>query len=150
MERTEKSLKKMNEYLNSRKRRRTAIGKYTLLLFCISLFLSSCTFLYLPPILPEQTVEPTVDISGSSGLTYQEQKLELSVFLHTVPAEGWLNVQWFSPNNNEAASDSIWIEKRDAGLSQTFALPQVPSKGDWRVVVSFGDRLLRQFSLEVK
>jgi hypothetical protein len=112
--------------------------------------LSSCTFLYLPPILPEQTVEPVLDLSGSSGLRYAAEKLELSVFLQTVPKEGWLAVQWFAPNNKEASSDALWIERRDAGLSQSFVLPQVPSKGEWRVVVSFGETLLRQFSLEVK
>lgn len=120
------------------------------LLFTFSCILPSCTFLYLPPILPEQTTNPTLDISDSKGLSYQNQKLELSVFLNTVPSAGWLNVQWFAPSNQQAASDTLWIEPRDAGLSRTFVLPQIPSKGDWRVVVSFGNRLLRQFSLEIK
>jgi hypothetical protein len=115
-----------------------------------SFLLSSCTFLYLPPVLPEQTVEATLDLSGSSGLSYAAEQLELSVFLRTIPQAGWLAVQWFAPNNKEVASDSLWIELRDQGLSQRFALPQKPSKGDWRVVVSFGDRLLRQFSIEIR
>jgi hypothetical protein len=123
---------------------------FYLLFSTFHFLLPSCTFLYLPPVLPEQDVEPVLDLSGSSGLTYENQKLELSVFLRTVPQQGWLNVQWFAPNNQEVASDSIWVENRDEGLSQRFTLPQIPSKGDWRVVVSFGNKLLRQFTLEIK
>jgi hypothetical protein len=132
------------------KAQRKTFFTFYFLLFTFYFLLPSCTFLYLPPVLPEPSVEPRLELSGSKGLSYSQDKLELSVFLQTVPAEGWLAVQWYAPNNQEAASDSIWIEPRDAGLSQTFALPQIPSKGEWRVVVSFGDKLLRQFSLEVK
>jgi hypothetical protein len=114
------------------------------------LFLSSCTFLYLPPELPVQTIPGTFDISGSSGLTYENNLLELSVLLYNVPNQGWLAVQWYAPNSKEIASDSVWIEMRDEGLAQTFTLPQVPSRGEWRAVVSFEKTLVRQFSLEVK
>jgi hypothetical protein len=135
------------------RKQRANSGKESALLFflfCFSLFLPSCTFLYIPPILPEQTVEPVLDLSGSSGLSYAAETLELSVFLQTVPKQGWLAVQWFAPNNKQVSSDALWIERRDAGLSQSFVLAQVPSKGEWRVVVSFEKTLLRQFSLEVK
>jgi hypothetical protein len=115
-------------------------------LFC----LSSCTFLYLPPELPIQTLPETFDISGSDGLTYENTQLELSVLLRNVPQEGWLAVQWYAPNGREAASDSVWIEVRDEGLTQTFELPQRPSRGEWRAVVSFGETLLRQFSYHVR
>jgi hypothetical protein len=122
-------------------------------LFPLSSFLfllSSCTFLYLPPELPIQTIPETFDISGSSGLTYENTQLELSVLLRNVPEEGWLAVQWYAPNGREATSDSVWVERRDEGLTQTFELPQRPSRGEWRAVVSFGETLLRQFSFEVK
>jgi hypothetical protein len=120
------------------------------LIFNFLIFLSSCTFLYLPPELPIQSIPETFDISGSSGLTYENTQLELSVLLRNVPEEGWLGVQWYAPNGREAASDSAWIERRDEGLTQTFALPQRPSRGEWRAVVSFGETLLRQFSFEVR
>ncbi len=112
--------------------------------------LSSCTFLYLPPELPVQTIPETFDISGSSGLKYANNQLELSVLLRNVTQDGWLAVQWYAPNSKEIASDSVWIEVRDEGLAQTFTLPQIPSRGEWRAVVSFEQRLLRQFSFEVK
>jgi hypothetical protein len=121
-----------------------------LLVFNFLIFLSSCTFLYLPPELPIQTIPETFDISGSSGLSYENSQLELSVLLRNVPQEGWLAVQWYAPDNRQVASDSLWIERRDEGLSQTFTLPQRPSRGEWRAVVSFGETLLRQFSYTVQ
>ena len=123
---------------------------YRLLISCVLFFLPSCTFLYLPPELPVQTISETFDISGSSGLTYENSQLELSVLLRNVPNEGWLVVQWYAPSSKEAASDSLWIEQRDEGLAQTFTLPQVPSRGEWRAVVSFEEKLLRQFSFNVR
>jgi hypothetical protein len=133
------------------KGKRRKVWFFSLFTFHFSLFpLSSCTFLYIPPELPVQTVPAMLELSGSSGLSYDGNKLELSVFLRNVPEAGWLSVQWYSPRNTQAASDSVWIEQRDEGLTQTFALPQPPSEGEWRVVVSFGDAVLRQFSLEVR
>jgi hypothetical protein len=132
------------------KRKEEREKRLLLLLFSFLLFLSSCTFLYLPPELPVQTIPETFDISGSSGLTYENNLLELSVLLRNVPSEGWLAVQWYAPNSREIASDSAWIERRDEGLSQTFTLPQFPSRGEWRAVVSFEKTLLRQFSFDVR
>jgi hypothetical protein len=132
------------------KRKEEREKRLLLLLFSFLLFLSSCTFLYLPPELPVQTIPETFDISGSSGLTYENNLLELSVLLRNVPSEGWLAVQWYAPNSKEIASDSAWIERRDEGLAQTFTLPQVPSRGEWRAVVSFEKTLLRQFSFDVR
>jgi hypothetical protein len=120
------------------------------LAFGLSLLLSSCTFLYLPPELPIQSIPEVFDISGSSGLSYKNNELELSVLLRNVPQQGWLAVQWYAPNSKQVNSDSIWIERRDEGLTQTFTLPQIPSRGEWRAVVSFEEKLLRQFSLDVK
>jgi hypothetical protein len=132
------------------KRRRFRLMLFTFYLLPFTFYLSSCTFLYLPPELPVQTIPEVFDISGSSGLRYANNQLELSVLLRNVPQQGWLAVQWYAPNSRQAASDSVWVERRDEGLTQTFALPQRPSRGDWRVVVSFGETLLRQFSLDVK
>jgi hypothetical protein len=119
--------------------------------FYLLLFtLPSCTFLYLPPELPIQSIPEVFDISGSSGLSYQNNELELSVLLRNVPNEGWLAVQWYAPNSKQVNSDSVWIERRDEGLAQTFTLPQRPSRGEWRAVVSFEKKLLRQFAFDVR
>ncbi|MGL4612168.1 MAG: hypothetical protein ACRCYY_21230 [Trueperaceae bacterium] len=123
---------------------------FYVLLFTFYILLPSCTFLYLPPELPIQPIPETFDISSSSGLTYKNRQLELSVLLRNVPQEGWLAVQWYAPNAKEAASDSVWIEQRDEGLTQNFLLPQRPARGEWRAVVSFGNSLLRQFSYTVE
>ena len=138
----------MNELRNRKK-----IHLWSLRIARYALFitlLSGCTFLYLPPELPIQTIPETFDISGSSGLTYKNTQLELSVLLRNVPREGWLAVQWYAPNGREATSDSVWIERRDEGLTQTFELPQRPSRGEWRAVVSFRETLLRQFSYNIQ
>jgi hypothetical protein len=129
-----------------------ARGFYSLALLALafSLLLPSCTFLYLPPELPIQSIPETFDISGSSGLSYQNNQLELSVLLRNVPQQGWLAVQWYAPNSKQVNSDSLWIERRDEGLTQTFTLPQRPSRGEWRAVVSFEKSLLRQFAFNVK
>jgi hypothetical protein len=132
------------------KRKEAREKRFLAFLSSFLLFLSSCTFLYLPPELPVQSIPETLDISGSSGLTYKNNLLELSVLLHNVPSEGWLAVQWYAPNSRQIASDSVWIERRDEGLAQTFTLPQVPSRGEWRAVVSFEQTLLRQFSFNVR
>jgi hypothetical protein len=140
----------MRQRAKGKEQRTKSVFALSSLPLALCFVLSSCTFLYLPPELPIQTIPETFDISGSSGLTYENNQLELSVLLRNVHGEGWLAVQWYAPNGRQAASDSAWIERRDEGLTQTFLLPQRPSKGEWRAVVSFGKSLLRQFSYNVQ
>jgi len=62
-----------------------------------------------------------------------------------------LAVQWFSPENKEISSDSIWISPELEGSEIDFVLAKKfkISQGSWRAVVSFGDKLLRQFVIEI-
>ncbi len=119
-----------------------------LLSWILLLNLAACTFLYIPPVREAQSIQAALDISGSAGLRMNSGRLELSIYLQQVPNEGWLAVQWYSPNNREVVSDSLWIRPRDAGLSRNYSLPATVQlqSGEWRAIVSFEGRLLRQFS----
>ena len=86
--------------------------------------LSGCTFLYVPPV-PKRTdiqVTPRLILDGASELRWTGERLELSVTPTVLPEEGWLAVQWFSPQNRQVASDSVWLSG-DAPLGQIFLLP---------------------------
>lgn len=113
--------------------------------------LPACTFLYLPPLLPSQPLESVLELTGSSGLRVRGNGLELALQLTRVPEEGWLAVQWYSPQNALLASDSQWLTPEQVGFSVVFGLPgDTPiSSGDWRAVVSFQETFVRQFSLTV-
>ena len=115
----------------------------------LACLLTSCTFLYIPPVLPSQTFEETLDLNGSAGLRTVQDRLELSLTLKTIPKDGWLAVQWFGPTNKPLSSDSQWISKEDVGFSALYTLPgkHPLAAGDWRAVVSFEGKLLRQFSI---
>ena len=120
-------------------------------LMALLLLPTACTPLYLPPVQERDTPEmtPRLDLTGSSGLRLREGRLELSVFLAEVPEEGWLNVQWYSPQNRQAASDSLWVTQAEVGLSRIFLLPEdvALQVGQWSAVVSYQGDLVRQFSI---
>lgn len=117
------------------------------------LLLSGCTLLYVPPV-PARTevqVTPRLTFNQTSELRWTGARLELSVTPTVIPEEGWLAVQWFSPQNQQVASDSVWLSNSDAFLGHLFLLPggleAVP--GEWRVALSFGATWVRQFSAVV-
>ena len=120
--------------------------------FTTLLLLPACTPLYIPPV-QERTIEPTprLDLTGSSGLRLREGRLELSLFLTNVPEDDWLNVQWYSPQNRQAASDSLWVTEAQVGLSRIFLLPEDVElqAGQWSAVVSYEGNLIRQFSIVI-
>lgn len=114
--------------------------------------LSACVPLYLPPVPSRdrrvQKVE--LNIGSSAGLQLRGDRLELSLSFISVPEEGWLAVQWFSPLNRQVASDALWISREDVGSSRTVLLPQdvTLEPGRWRAVTSFENTLLRQFDVD--
>ncbi len=119
--------------------------------FLLFITLTSCTLLYIPPVLETQELPEKLNIDGSRGLFLDQDKLVLSLKLNQIPQEGWLMVQWFSDTLVEAASDAQWIDASQEGLQLNYLLPaQVElSEGTWRTVVSFQNKLIRQFSLDV-
>lgn len=114
--------------------------------------LSGCTLLYVPPV-PERTevqVTPRLILDKASELRWTGQRLELSVTPTVLPQEGWLAVQWFSPQNKQVASDSVWMGE-DAPLGHLFLLPGgvETTPGEWRAALSFENTLVRQFAATV-
>lgn len=113
--------------------------------------LTACRPLYLPPVPGDGLPEPhPVRLTAVSGLTLgADGRPTLRVDVVDLPAPGWLAVQWFGPKGGEVASDSAWLEPEAA--SAEFVLPADvdPASGEWRAVVSFGGRLLRQYLIAV-
>ena len=118
----------------------------------VTALLSACTLLYVPPV-PERAevqVTPRLILDKASELRWTGERLELSVTPTVLPAEGWLAVQWFAPQNEQVASDSVWLGEGDP-IGYLFLLPGnvdlVP--GEWRVALSFGGKFVRQFAAVV-
>lgn len=115
-----------------------------------ALALGGCTPLYLPPV-PASTVrpEPRLAFEARSGLARVDGRPELALALREVPAEGWLALQWFGPDDRPAGSDSVWLEPGMEGLVLRLPPPAgaPAADGAWRVVASFGGAVVRQFAL---
>lgn len=116
--------------------------------------LTACTPLYLPPV-PEGepvTIRESLELRGAPGLRRaSEGGLELRLRLLRVPEAGWLELQWFAPDNQQVASDAAWLGPADADTELSLFLPGEAelAPGQWRAVVSFGGMLVRQFTLEL-
>lgn len=122
-------------------------------LFLLAGLLGGCTPLYLPPVpAPSVRPSPRLAFEADSGLALADGRPELTLSLRSVPEDGWLALQWFGPDNREAASDSLWLEPGMEGLALRLPLPVGAEvrPGRWRVVLSFGREVVRQFSLEVE
>lgn len=113
--------------------------------------LSACTPLYLTPVPERPQPTPRLDLKYSEGLIQTQNTLQLRLNLASIPAEGWLAVQWFAPNNQEVASDSYWLTLEEQGLVKTLYLPDdiTLTSGDWRAVLSFDGQVARQFSITI-
>ena len=123
----------------------------SLLVFLTLSFLSSCTFLYIPPIIEAEVIAERLNIEGSRGLFLENDELSLSVQLNRIPHEGWLNVQWYAQTNEEVASDAFWLTRSNEGYTLSYGLPSYVdlAEGTWRAVLSFEGQLLRQFSIDI-
>jgi len=117
------------------------------MLLLLGLCLTGCSPLYLPPIPQSVSLEPGLLLAGESRLLMMEGRPRLELIFRRVPVEGWLAFQWFDPSNRQVASDSFWLSPGDVGLTKVFRLPAGVEYrvGEWRVVVSFQGRVIRQF-----
>jgi len=126
-----------------------------LLLVPILLFLTSCTFMYVP-FIPDnpQMREARFLMSESEGLSVEAEQLRLDINVKEIPESDWLAVQWFSPLSKEVASESKWLEVSEendtSGQSLSFNLSTdvTLTPGYWRAVVSYQGRLIRQFGFD--
>lgn len=112
--------------------------------------LGACQPLYLPPVPEASAPQPRLQVEAQLGLTSSGQP-ELEVLVLSVPELGWLAVQWFAPNNLEAASESTWLDESSVGQRLSLLLPAdvTPVAGTWRALLSRGPVVLRQLSVEV-
>lgn len=119
---------------------------------------SGCMPLFVPPVPTDQLrPAPAWRVAGDAALAAVLAAdgtvvgLRLSLRFDEVPEAGWVAVQWFGPVGRERASDARWIEPADAGRAWTWDAPDdlVLEPGRWRAVLSVGDRLLRQFDVEL-
>ncbi|HZW27583.1 MAG TPA: hypothetical protein VFF08_03970 [Trueperaceae bacterium] len=129
---------------------RVRLAAYLFLLAVVA----ACRPLYLPPV-PEAPPRPQHTLlAASSRLEVVDGRPVLTLVLaHLVgPASGsWLDVQWFAPNNAEAASASLWVTPEDLGRTLEVSLPAdvAAMPGEWRAVVSHLGAYLRQFRVEL-
>jgi hypothetical protein len=116
--------------------------------------LVACTPLYLPPGPGDALVaESRMRLEGTSRLAASAHGpgLLLTLDVAEVPEEGWLAVQWFPPSGGVIASESLWLTPADAGTSRTIRPPDDLElrAGEWRAVVSWYGRVVRQFRVEL-
>lgn len=120
-----------------------------LVLLLLASALAACRPLYIP-LVPE-IARPDPRPRVQAELTLREGRPLLSLAVLEVAEEGWLAVQWFGPNNREAASQSVWLDTDAVGLGFDLALPDdvdaVP--GEWRALLSMHAAVIRQLSIDV-
>lgn len=111
---------------------------------------AGCQPLYLPPVPAPLELPARFELTGSSALL-QEGRPALRLLLGRVPQEGWLAVQWFAPDNREAASESVWVAPGMEGTVVHVTLPPdiESTDGRWRAVLSLEGEVVRQLSVEV-
>lgn len=114
------------------------------------LLLGACQPLYFP-LVPETSMpQPRLQLEVQLGLT-NAGRPEVEILVLSVPEPGWLAIQWFAPDNREAASESSWLEEGTVGQRLNLLLPAdvTPVAGTWRALLSQGPVVLRQLSVEV-
>lgn len=121
-----------------------------LLLPVLVVALTACRPLYLPLVPEPLPFEPGVRVATSSTRLNGAQRPLLELTLADVSAAGWLAVQWMAPSGRQVASGSVWLTPEEPAAR--FVLPEDVdlAPGEWRAVVSFGSRLLRQFTFVIE
>lgn len=111
--------------------------------------LCACRPLYIPPVPAPLELPERLEVDAGGVVDAGTPRLEVELVNVVEPV--WLAAQWFSPANDEVASESVWVTQADEGTVLTLLLPAdvkvVP--GRWRAVLSASGRVLRQVSIEV-
>jgi hypothetical protein len=112
----------------------------------LPLLAGGCRPLYLPPVPTPLELPERFELDGSARI--EGGRPILTLVPRNVPDEGWLAIQWFGPDNREVASESVWLEPDDEGITVSVALPAdvEPVPGRWRAVLSRGGVIVRQLS----
>ncbi|TVR91690.1 MAG: hypothetical protein EA416_09090 [Trueperaceae bacterium] len=138
--------------LRARSRRSPAVLAAFALLVAAS---SACVPLFVPP-LPSDRLEPepAFRLHGDARLEPapgDDAGLVLVMRAAEVPAGGWLAVQWFGPSGPARASESVWFEPGSVGAEVRLETPPGldVTPGEWRAVLSWDGRLVRQLRIEL-
>ena len=122
----------------------------------LGLVLGACAPLYVPLIPGEMLVpEPAFRLHGDARLEHHEgpdgHVLTLHLLADEIPGPGWLAVQWFGPSGPARASESLWFEPDDVGAQRTLSAPEHLElhPGEWRAVLSWQGRLVRQLLIVI-
>ncbi|MEZ4631997.1 MAG: hypothetical protein R2880_15020 [Deinococcales bacterium] len=114
--------------------------------------LGACTFTYIPVIPNAQNREAQLLLIGELHYEEVEETLVLNLKTLELPSSNWLALQWFNPQGKEVASDALWLSPEMLGEGLNFILPKdvMWEYGYWRAVLSFEQKVIRQFALEVQ
>jgi len=120
-------------------------------LLALAALSAGCRPLYLPITTEGPPVAKAPSLNSEAALSWSavSQRLELRLRLLGAEGGGWLAVQWLAPDGREAASASTWVTS-EGGESGAVLLVSPPdleglAPGEWRAIVSYEGRLLRQF-----
>ena len=127
-----------------RQPRTVRLGLLALLL--VGLTLVGCRPLYLPPVPEAPPFEPGTRVKSFVSELDEGGRPRLELTLSDLEGGGWLAVQWMTPSGRQAASSSLWVEPEAPTAAFTLPADVELTAGEWRAVVSFGSRLLRQFT----
>jgi hypothetical protein len=108
-----------------------------------------CQPLYLPPVPEALELPERLELDATAFLRQGRPVLEVAV--RCVPEEGWLAIQWYAPSNRQVASQSVWLAPSDEGRVEMLPVPSEvePQPGRWRAILSWGELIVRQLSVEV-
>jgi hypothetical protein len=117
----------------------------------VALLLAGCTPLYVP-LIPRDMLapEPAFRLHGDARLELVARgdgpRLVMTIRAEEVPHAGWLAVQWFGPSGPARASESLWFDAGEVDEERTLETPAdlALTPGEWRAVLSWQDRLVRQ------
>jgi len=117
---------------------------------------SACVPLFVPP-LPTDRLEPepAFRLHGDARLERPAGDgagLVLVMRAAEVPAGGWLAVQWFGPSGPARASESVWFGTESVGVEVRLETPPGfdVTPGEWRAVLSWEGRLVRQLRIDLE
>ena len=117
---------------------------------------SACVPLFIPP-LPSDRLEPepAFRLHGDARLERASEDgagLVLVMRAAEVPSGGWLVVQWFGPSGPARASESVWFDPESLDAEVRLETPPAleVTRGEWRAVLSWDGRLVRQLRIELE
>ena len=121
----------------------------------LTLLAPACVPLFVPP-LPSERLEPqpAFRLHGDARLerlAEDDGRLLLVIRAAEVPSPGWLVVQWFGPSGPARAAESVWFDAELLGAEVRLDTPPglEVTPGEWRAVLSWDGRVVRQLRIEV-